>query len=90
MSEKLFIAYLGGKMSQERIGEDHETVVLVALDREDAKKKARAKWKGEGAAHLDMLVEVETVDGYKVFLEKTVENQKLIKDDDWAELNPGL
>ena len=84
---KLFLAYLGGKMSLSRIGEDHEVVLVVAEDKADAKMKAQSKWKGEGAAHLDMLTEVGVVDNYIINLEKTQEQNKMIIDDDWHALN---
>lgn len=87
---KLFVAYLGGKMKQKRIGEDHETVMLVAENQEEAKVKARSKWQGEGAAHLDMLIELGVVDGYKINLEKVPEQDTLKMDDDWEKLNPDL
>lgn len=84
---KLYIAYLGGKMLHGRIGEDHEVVVLVAEDTLDAKNKARAKWKGVGAAHLDMLTEVTTVDGYTIQLQEGAPEEQLVHDDNWEELN---
>lgn len=87
---KLFVAYLGGKTNKSRIGEDHEVVLVVANDKEEAKKKARIKWGGEGAAHLDMLVEINIVDGYKVNVEKASTADSLIADDDWTALNPTL
>ncbi|MFA7245205.1 MAG: DUF1543 domain-containing protein [Candidatus Magasanikbacteria bacterium] len=84
---KLFLAYLGGKMLPNRIGEDHEVVLVVAEDKVEAKAKAQAKWKGEGAAHLDMLTEVDIVDNYVINLEKTMKQDKMISDDDWHALN---
>ena len=70
MAPKLFLAYLGGKLPDQRIGEDHETVAVVAETWEEAKQKAKRKWRGSGAAHLDMLIELDVVDGHKIVLEK--------------------
>lgn len=84
---KLFVAYLGGKMSAGRIGEDHETVLVVASNIQEAKIRARAKWKGIGAAHLDMLTEVSVIDGYRIELSQVPQQEQLGHIDDWGDLN---
>jgi hypothetical protein len=66
---KLFIVYLGGKVAEERMGEDHEVVAVVACGVSDARKKAKAKWRGIGDAHVDAVQELDVVDGYAVRLE---------------------
>ena len=46
----LYAAFLGGPMSDGRMGEGHEVVMVVASDLDDAKSRAKAKWNGEGGA----------------------------------------
>ncbi len=84
---QLYVAYLGGKMPPGRIGEDHETVLVVAEDPAQAKLKARAKWQGIGAAHLDMLSEISTIDGYKITLKPGARESGVTHNDDWKNLN---
>lgn len=86
----LYIAYLGGKLGKSRVGEDHEVVMVVASSKDEAKDKARFKWKGIKPAHVDFMIEVEIVDGYKIILEKTNQDQKALFIDDWNELNPDV
>jgi len=64
----LYVAYLGGPLDAGRIGEGHETVLVVAADRAEAKAKAKAKWQGAPPGHLDALVRVDRVDGHQVTL----------------------
>ncbi len=68
----LYAVVLGGKFSGERLGEDHETVFVVAEDEEQARAKAKAKWSGavEKGLHIDALACVDQVDGYAVRLER--------------------
>ena len=66
---KLFISYLGGQLKDQRIGEDHEVVLVVAENIEDAKKKSLLKWKGGSVdVHVDYIQEVDQVDGYSLKL----------------------
>ncbi len=50
------------------MGEDHEVVLVVAADRDEAKARAKAKWRGASRGHLDALVRVDRVDGHEVTL----------------------
>jgi Domain of Unknown Function (DUF1543) len=62
----LYVAYLGGPVGEGRMGEDHEVVLVVAADRDDANARAKAKWQGGGHGHLDALERIEMVDGFRV------------------------
>ena len=64
----LYAAYLGGPLTDGRMGEGHEVVLVVAADRTDAKAKATAKWRGAPPGHLDALERIVRVDGYTVTL----------------------
>jgi hypothetical protein len=64
----LYAAYLGGPLDDGRMGEGHEVVLVVAADRDDAKVKAEAKWRGAPPGHLDALERVDRVDGFAVSL----------------------
>lgn len=67
----LYAAFLGGSMSGDRMGEDHEMVLIVADDREDANAKAKAKWRGTGRSHVDALQRIDMVDGFRIDLVPT-------------------
>ncbi len=43
-------------------------VLVVATDRQQAKERAVAKWKGAPPGHLDALERIERVDGFAVTL----------------------
>ena len=64
----LFAAFLGGELGPGRIGEDHEVVFVVAEDTPTARKAARAKWGGDGRAHVDALTRLDRIDGYAIEL----------------------
>lgn len=65
---KLFVVYLGGKVAEGRMGEDHEVVVVVAYDVTSARKAAKTKWRGLGDPHVDAVQELDVVDGHQVTL----------------------
>jgi Domain of Unknown Function (DUF1543) len=65
----LFAAFLGGELSGGRMGEDHEVVFVVAEDTESARRAAKAKWGGDGRAHVDALTRLDVIDGFAVGLE---------------------
>jgi hypothetical protein len=65
----LFAAFLGGELASGRMGEDHEVVFVVAEDIASARRAAKAKWGGDGRAHVDALTRLEMVDGFAVGLE---------------------
>ena len=62
------MAFLGGPLADDRMGEGHEVVLVVAADRAEAEIRAVAKWSGAGRGHLDALQRVERVDGFAVGL----------------------
>jgi predicted dehydrogenase len=64
----LYAAYLGGPLDGGRMGEDHEVVLVAAADRDQAKARAVAKWRGVSPGHLDALVRIDRVDGHQVSL----------------------
>jgi hypothetical protein len=69
---QLYAVYLGGDPAPGRIGEDHEVVFVVADDVTAARKQARAKWAGDDPKpHVDMVQELDVVDGYEVSLSAT-------------------
>jgi Domain of Unknown Function (DUF1543) len=65
----LYVAYLGGELGPGRMGEDHEVVFVVAEDVPSARRAARAKWGGDGRAHVDALTRLDRIDGYTIGLE---------------------
>ncbi len=69
----LYAAFLGGPMSDGRMGEGHEVVMVVASDLDDAKSRAKAKWNGGGRGHVDALQRIDVVDGFEVRLEQVGE-----------------
>jgi hypothetical protein len=52
------------------MGEDHEVVFVVADDMISARRAAKAKWGGDGRAHVDALTQIDMIDGYAVGLEE--------------------
>jgi hypothetical protein len=69
---RLYGVYLGGDPAPGRLGEDHEMVFVVATDPRAAKQAARAKWTGtDPKPHVDMVQELDAVDGYEVSLSHT-------------------
>jgi hypothetical protein len=65
----LFAAFLGGELTEGRMGEDHEVVFVVAEDMVAARKAAKQKWGGGGRAHVDALTRLEMIDGFAIALE---------------------
>jgi hypothetical protein len=69
---RLYAVYLGGDPAPGRLGEDHETVFVVATDIRSARRAARAKWTGDDPKpHVDMVQELDAVDGYELSLTHT-------------------
>jgi hypothetical protein len=68
---QLYVVYLGGELAAGRIGEDHEVVMVVATDIQDARKFAKMKWRGSASPHIDAVKLVSVIDGYEVHLEPT-------------------
>jgi hypothetical protein len=66
---RLYAVYLGGDPAPGRMGEDHEIVFVVTTDPKAARKAARAKWTGDDPKpHVDMVQELDAVDGFEVAL----------------------
>jgi hypothetical protein len=70
---RLYTAFLGGPLSDGRIGEDHEVVFVVAESSVEARAAARDKWQGSGRGHVDAVVEVHMIDGYEIVPRQTTE-----------------
>jgi hypothetical protein len=66
---RLYAVYLGGNLAQGRMGEDHEVIHVVAPDVPEARRIAKRKWRGSGAAHVDAVLHIDVVDGFAVVLE---------------------
>jgi hypothetical protein len=66
----LYAAFLGGELTDGRMGEDHEVVFVVADDMISARRAAKAKWGGDGRAHVDALTQLDMIDGFTIGLEK--------------------
>lgn len=66
----LYAAFLGGELTAGRMGEDHEVVFVVADDMLSARRAAKAKWGGDGRAHVDALTRIDMIDGYAIGLEE--------------------
>ena len=64
----LYAAFLGGPMSEGRMGEGHEVVMVVAEDATEAKTRAKAKWTGKGRGHVDAVQRIDMVDDFEVSL----------------------
>ncbi len=64
----LYAAFLGGELTPGRMGEDHEVVFVVAEDMLSARRAAKAKWGGDGRAHVDALTQIAMIDGYAIEL----------------------
>jgi hypothetical protein len=65
----LYAAFLGGELTDGRMGEDHEVVFVVADDVITARRAAKAKWGGDGRAHVDALTRLDMIDGFTITLE---------------------
>ena len=65
----LYAAFLGGELTDGRMGEDHEVVFVVAEDVIAARRAAKEKWGGDGRAHVDALTRLDMIDGFTIALE---------------------
>ncbi len=86
---KLYIVYLGGKLAEGRMGEDHEVIAVIAEDDVAARKRAKAKWKGVGDPHVDAVHCLDVVDGRAITVADTddaLPSSPIV--DDWVKLNP--
>ncbi|MGH9919889.1 MAG: DUF1543 domain-containing protein [Nitrososphaerales archaeon] len=71
----LFAAFLGGPIADDRMGEDHEIVFVIAGTPEEAKVQAKKKWRGAGRAHVDAVQRIDEVDGFKVSVTPAADGQ---------------
>lgn len=71
----LYVVYLGGPKEPNRMGEDHEVVVVIADDVASARKAANLKWHGAGSPHVDSVMLLEIVDGYQISLSSSAEKR---------------
>jgi hypothetical protein len=87
---RLYGVYLGGDPAPGRLGEDHEMVFVVATDHRAAKQAARAKWTGtDPKPHVDMVQELDAVDGYEVHLTHTGRTGSMAVDPTYEPTPPG-
>ncbi len=81
---KLFVVYLGGKVAEGRVGEDHEVVAVVASDATSARKAAKVKWTGLGVPHVDAVQQLDVVDGYEIKLAYSTRPDNAPVDPTWV------
>ncbi len=77
----LYVAFLGGPLDGQRMGEGHEVVLVVADDPKQAKTLAKAKWSGAGRGHVDAVQQIDMVDGFEVGLVKAGSGDRTRLDD---------
>jgi hypothetical protein len=77
----LYVAFLGGPLSNGRMGEGHEVVMVVAEDLQQAKSIAKAKWTGSGRGHVDAVRQIDMVDGFEITLDKVGTGDSMLLDD---------
>jgi hypothetical protein len=70
---ELYVVYLGGSLEPDRLGEDHEVVLVVADSLAAARRQAKRKWRGAGRAHVDAVARVRVLDGHRLALAPTGE-----------------
>jgi len=69
-NNNLYAILLGGKANKSQFMEDHHIVFVVAENEVDAAIIARKKWDVKGS-HIDGIQQLQSIDGYKIKLEKT-------------------
>ncbi len=79
--QNLYAVLLGGKIRKNHLMEDHHLVFVVAENETEARKLSKKKWNAEDI-HVDGTQKIIKVDGYKLILQKTDE-----QDDDLL-INP--
>ena len=77
MRKNLFAVFLGGKLADDRLGEDHEVVFVIAANQKEARTLAKTKWKGVAdGVHIDAIQKLEIIDGHRILLEATEESDR--------------
>lgn len=66
--KKLYLAYMWWRA--DRLIEDHEILMIVSENKEEAKIKAKEKTKLLDRIHIDMIIEVNNIDWYNINLKK--------------------
>jgi uncharacterized protein DUF1543 len=74
-NEILYAVLLGGKIRKNNLMEDHHLVFVVAENEIEARKLAKKKWNAE-SIHVDGTQKISKVDGYKIILQKTEEQDE--------------
>lgn len=80
----LFVVYLGGKVAEDRMGEDHEVVVVVATSVAAARAAAKKKWRGIGSPHVDAVKQLDVVDGHRVMCVPSMRDNSEPVDPTWV------
>jgi hypothetical protein len=80
-NQNLYAVLLGGKIRKNHLMEDHHLVFVVAENETEARKLSKKKWNAEDI-HVDGTQKIIKVDGYKLILQKTDEQ------DDDLRINP--
>ncbi len=70
--QNLYAVLLGGKIRKNHLMEDHHLVFVVAENEQEARKLSKKKWDAEDI-HVDGTQKISMVDGYKLVLQKTDE-----------------
>jgi hypothetical protein len=89
MAPNLYVVYLGGDLVEGRMGEDHEVVLVVGDDPAEAKRNAKAKWRGQGKAHIDALQRIDRIDGYELTLQPGSPGDDLTLDSNYEASDAG-
>ena len=84
MNKSLFAVYLGGRYGDNFI-EDHEIIFVVASDKDEAKKLAKAKSKIKIDIHCDGIIEIRNVDGYRIDITGEWE-ESIVYDNSYSEI----
>jgi len=71
----LYAVLLGGKIRKNHLMEDHHLVFVVSENEIEARKLAKKKWNAEDI-HVDGTQKISMVDGYKIILQKTEEQDE--------------
>ncbi|GAC1317353.1 MAG: hypothetical protein NVSMB12_15170 [Acidimicrobiales bacterium] len=64
----LYAVYLGGHLTEGRMGEDHEVVFVAGDSPDDARRRAKRKWGGVGRPHIDAIERLDVIDGFQISL----------------------
>ena len=73
--KNLTAVLLGGKIRNKHLMEDHHLVFVLAENEPETRKLAKKKWNAEDI-HVDGTQKISMVDGYKIILQKTEEQDE--------------